>query len=33
MRAVFQTSINSLRQKEQEIVKDGWQKIGVETGR
>ncbi len=28
---VFQTSINSLRQKEQAIVKDGWQKIGIET--
>jgi peptide/nickel transport system substrate-binding protein len=31
MKVVFQTSINSLRQKEQAIVKDGWQKIGVET--
>jgi peptide/nickel transport system substrate-binding protein len=25
---VFQTSINSLRQKEQEIVKGGWEKVG-----
>jgi peptide/nickel transport system substrate-binding protein len=31
MHVVFQTSTNSLRQKEQDIVKDGWQKIGVET--
>jgi peptide/nickel transport system substrate-binding protein len=31
MHAVFQTSINSLRQKEQNVVKDGWQKIGIET--
>lgn len=28
---VFQTSVNSLRQKEQEIVKAGWDKIGVAT--
>ena len=31
MKVVYQTSINSLRQKEQAIVKDGWQKIGIET--
>ena len=31
MKVVFQTSINSLRQKEQAIAKDGWQKIGIET--
>jgi peptide/nickel transport system substrate-binding protein len=31
MHVVYQTSINALRQKEQEIVKDGWQKIGIET--
>jgi len=31
MHVVFQTSINSLRQKEQDQVKDGWQKIGIET--
>jgi peptide/nickel transport system substrate-binding protein len=31
MKVVFQTSINSLRQKEQAIIKDGWQKIGIET--
>src|SRR5262249_34194454 len=31
MKVVFQTSTNSLRQKEQAIVKDGWQKIGIET--
>ena len=31
MKIVYQTSINSLRQKEQAIVKDGWQKIGIET--
>jgi peptide/nickel transport system substrate-binding protein len=28
---VYQTSINSLRQKEQEFVKDNWEKIGIET--
>jgi peptide/nickel transport system substrate-binding protein len=31
MRVIYQTTINSLRQKEQDIVKDGWQKIGIET--
>jgi len=31
MKVLFQTTINSLRQKEQALVKDGWQKIGVET--
>ena len=31
MKVVYQTSTNSLRQKEQALVKDGWQKIGIET--
>ncbi|MBV9895014.1 MAG: peptide ABC transporter substrate-binding protein [Chloroflexi bacterium] len=31
MHVVYQTTINSLRQKEQEIVKNGWQQIGIET--
>ena len=31
MHVVYQTTINSLRQKEQDIVKDGWQQIGIET--
>jgi len=31
MHVVYQTTINSLRQKEQEIVKAGWQQIGIET--
>jgi peptide/nickel transport system substrate-binding protein len=31
MHVVYQTTINSLRQKEQNIVKDGWQKIGIDT--
>ena len=31
MKVVFQTSINSLRQKEQAIIKDGWEKIGIAT--
>ena len=31
MHVLFQTSTNSLRQKEQDLVKDGWQKIGIET--
>jgi peptide/nickel transport system substrate-binding protein len=31
MHVVYQTTINSLRQKEQDIVKNGWQQIGIET--
>ena len=31
LHALYQTTINSLRQKEQAIVKDGWQKIGIDT--
>ena len=31
MKVLYQTTINSLRQKEQDVVKDGWQKIGIET--
>jgi peptide/nickel transport system substrate-binding protein len=31
MKVLYVTSINSLRQKEQAIVKDGWQKLGIET--
>lgn len=31
MHVLFQTSTNSLRQKEQDIIKDGWQEIGVQT--
>ena len=31
MKVLFQTTVNSLRQKEQVLVKDGWQKIGIET--
>ena len=31
MHILYQTTINSLRQKEQDIVKQGWQQIGVET--
>jgi peptide/nickel transport system substrate-binding protein len=31
MHLVYQTSINSLRQKEQDIVKAGWQQIGIEA--
>jgi len=31
MHVLFQTTINSLRQKEQALIKDGWQKVGVET--
>jgi peptide/nickel transport system substrate-binding protein len=29
MQVVYQTSVNTLRQKEQQIVKEGWAKIGV----
>jgi peptide/nickel transport system substrate-binding protein len=31
MKVTYATSINSLRQKEQAIVKDGWSKIGIEV--
>ena len=31
MHVVYQTTINSLRQKEQDLVKSGWQQIGIET--
>ncbi len=31
MQITYQTSVNTLRQKEQEIVKAGWAKIGVAT--
>jgi peptide/nickel transport system substrate-binding protein len=31
MKVTYATSINTLRQKEQALVKDGWQKIGIET--
>jgi peptide/nickel transport system substrate-binding protein len=31
MKVVFATSINSLRQKEQALIKDGWSKIGIDT--
>jgi peptide/nickel transport system substrate-binding protein len=31
MKMVYATSVNSLRQKEQAIVKDGWGKIGLEV--
>jgi peptide/nickel transport system substrate-binding protein len=31
MKIVFQTATNSLRQKEQAIVKDGWQKLGIDA--
>ncbi|HXX38098.1 MAG TPA: peptide ABC transporter substrate-binding protein [bacterium] len=31
LQVVFQTSVNSLRQKEQEIIKASWEKIGVAT--
>jgi peptide/nickel transport system substrate-binding protein len=31
MHLVYQTTVNPLRQKEQDIVKSGWEKLGVET--
>ena len=31
MHVVYQTTVNPLRQKEQDIVKAGWEKIGVEV--
>jgi peptide/nickel transport system substrate-binding protein len=31
MKVLYTTSINSLRQKKQALVKDGWQKIGIEV--
>jgi len=31
MHVVYQTTVNSLRQKEQDIVKQGWEQIGAEV--
>jgi peptide/nickel transport system substrate-binding protein len=31
VRVLFATTVSALRQKEQAIIKDGWQKIGIET--
>lgn len=31
MHVVYQTTVNSLRQKEQDIVKQGWERLGVEV--
>jgi peptide/nickel transport system substrate-binding protein len=31
LKVVYATSINSLRQKVQALIKDGWQKLGIET--
>ncbi len=31
LQMLFQTSVNSLRQKEQEIIKQGWAQLGVST--
>src|SRR5205807_9913453 len=31
MHVVYQTTVNPLRQKEQDIVKNGWQQLGVEV--
>jgi peptide/nickel transport system substrate-binding protein len=31
MSALLATSVNSLRQKQQAIIKDGWQKLGIDT--
>jgi peptide/nickel transport system substrate-binding protein len=31
LKVLFATSVNSLRQKEQALIKDGWQKLGIET--
>jgi peptide/nickel transport system substrate-binding protein len=31
LKILFATTVSSLRQKEQAIIKDGWQKIGIET--
>jgi peptide/nickel transport system substrate-binding protein len=31
MNVIYQTSVNTLRQKTQQIVKDGWEKLGVPT--
>src|SRR5207237_10381954 len=31
MKVVYQTTINSLRQKEQDIVKAGWQQLGIDV--
>jgi peptide/nickel transport system substrate-binding protein len=31
MHLVYQTTVNPLRQKEQDIVKSGWEKLGIEV--
>ncbi len=31
MAVVFQTSVNTVRQKTQQIIKDGWEKLGIRT--
>jgi peptide/nickel transport system substrate-binding protein len=31
MRLIYQTTVNPLRQKEQDIVKSGWEKLGVQV--
>jgi len=31
MAVLFQTSVNTLRQKTQQIIKDGWEKLGIKT--
>lgn len=31
MAVLFQTSVTTLRQKTQQIVKDGWEKVGIKT--
>ena len=31
MKVLYQTTVNPLRQKEQDIVKEGWEQLGVEV--
>ena len=31
MKAVYQTTVNAVRQKEQQLVKDAWEKVGLQT--
>jgi peptide/nickel transport system substrate-binding protein len=31
MKVVYQTTVNAVRQKTQQVIKDGWEKIGIQT--
>ena len=31
MKVVYQTTVNAVRQKEQQLIKDAWEKVGIQT--